>query len=70
MYDVKSDKLDILGMKRDGFDNRTPARKELSVRSKKPKAGERVSKGDGSVVLVCSYWVSQDNASVMIPRTD
>jgi nuclear pore complex protein Nup133 len=52
-YEVKSDKLDMLPVKRDGLDNRTPARKELSVRSKKPKAGERVSKGDGSVVLVC-----------------
>lgn len=53
MYEVKSDKIDVLGMKRDGFDNYTPPpRKELSVRSKKPKAGERVSKGDGSVVLV------------------
>jgi nuclear pore complex protein Nup133 len=53
MYEVKSDKLDVLGMKRDGFNNYNTARKELSVRSKKPKAGERVSKGDGSVILVC-----------------
>lgn len=61
MYEVKSDKLDILGMKRDGVDNRPPARKELSVRSKKPKAGERVSKGDGSVVLTTNtaYTVSK-----------
>lgn len=51
MYEVKSDKIAVLGMKRDGFDSYP--RKELSVRSKKPKAGERVNKGDGSVVLVC-----------------
>lgn len=30
-------------------------KKELSVRSKKTKAGERISKGDGSVVLVCFF---------------
>jgi len=52
MYEVKSDKLDIMPIKRDGLDNRPAPRKELSVRSKKPKAGDRVSKGDGSVVLV------------------
>jgi len=54
MYEVKSDKLDVVGVKRNGFDSFTPQRKELSVRAKKPKAGERVSKGDGSVVLVCT----------------
>ncbi|KAB5577589.1 Non-repetitive/WGA-negative nucleoporin C-terminal-domain-containing protein [Coniochaeta sp. 2T2.1] len=60
-FDVKSDKLEVLGLKRDGFDNHTPARKELSVRSKKPKAGERVSKGDGSVILTTNtaYTVSK-----------
>lgn len=58
MYEVKSDKLDKLPTKFDGFDNRTPARRELSVRSKKPKTGERVSKGDGSVVLVRCDWQS------------
>lgn len=53
MYEVKSDKVNRSGMKRDGIENFTAApRKELSVRSKKPKAGERVSKGDGSTVLV------------------
>jgi nuclear pore complex protein Nup133 len=51
-YEVKPDKLDMLPLKRDGPDRSIAARKELSVRSKKPKAGERVSKGDGSVVLV------------------
>jgi nuclear pore complex protein Nup133 len=54
MYEVKSDKINY-GSKRDGFEpsaNHAPPRKELTVRSKKPKAGERASKGDGSVVLV------------------
>lgn len=54
MYEVKSDNIDMLGKKRDGLDSYSRARKELSVRSKKPKAGERVSKGDGSIVLVCA----------------
>ncbi|KAJ9142229.1 hypothetical protein NKR19_g7308 [Coniochaeta hoffmannii] len=61
MYEVKSDKLDIMPIKRDGLDNRPAPRKELSVRSKKPKAGDRVSKGDGSVVLTtnAAYTVSK-----------
>ncbi len=53
MFDVKSDKIDLLGIKRDGVETISAPRKELSVRSKKPKPGERTSKGDGSVVLVC-----------------
>ena len=52
MYEVKSDKIDLLGVRRDGIKNFGAPRKELSVRSKKPKAGERPGKGDGSVVLV------------------
>lgn len=52
MYEVKSDKVTRSGTKRDGVENFPAPRKELSVRSKKPKAGERISKGDGSVVLV------------------
>jgi nuclear pore complex protein Nup133 len=44
------------GQEVDGVENfgATPAqpRRELSLRSKKAKAGERVNKGDGSIVLV------------------
>jgi len=66
MYEVKADKMAMLAVKRDGIENATgpTPRKELSVRSKKPKAGERISKGDGSVVLVrglrpiCCYFSS------------
>ncbi len=54
MFEVKSDKVAMLGVKRDGIETVSvpPPRQELSVRSKKAKAGERASKGDGSVVLV------------------
>lgn len=52
MYEAKPDKIDLQTAKRDGMENTTTARKELSVRSKKPKPGERLAKGDGSVVLV------------------
>lgn len=55
MYEVKPDKIDIHATKRDGVETVAPlARKELSVRSKKPKPGERSAKGDGSIVLVRS----------------
>ena len=53
MYEVKSDKLALLDIKREGIENLGGPRKELSVRSKKQKAGERTAKGDGSIVLVC-----------------
>lgn len=52
MYEVKPDKIDLHSTKRDGIENAGAPRKELSVRSKKPKPGERTSKGDGSIVLV------------------
>ena len=52
MYEVKPDKIDLAGARRDGIENFGAPRRELSVRSKKPKAGERLGKGDGSVVLV------------------
>lgn len=58
MFQVKADKAAMLSVKRDGIENTQPPavvatpKKELSVRSKKSKAGERISKGDGSVVLV------------------
>ncbi|KAK0644488.1 Non-repetitive/WGA-negative nucleoporin C-terminal-domain-containing protein [Cercophora newfieldiana] len=61
MYEVKPDKLDLHNIKRDGIEAISAPRKELSVRSKKPKPGERASKGDGSVVLTQNnaYTVSK-----------
>ncbi|KAK3331922.1 Non-repetitive/WGA-negative nucleoporin C-terminal-domain-containing protein [Cercophora scortea] len=61
MFEVKSDKVDLLGIKRDGIENAGVPRRELSVRAKKPKAGERASKGDGSIVLTSNnaYTVSK-----------
>lgn len=66
MYEVKATKVAKLSTKPDGIENipattttTTTAKRELSVRSKKPKAGERISKGDGSVVLVCSDQLCQ-----------
>ncbi|KAH8887759.1 hypothetical protein GQ53DRAFT_768085 [Thozetella sp. PMI_491] len=60
-FEVKPDKVDFLGIKRDGVENFGAPRKELSVRSKKPKPGERLGKGDGSVVLTtnAAYTVSK-----------
>ncbi|EFW99179.1 nuclear pore complex subunit [Grosmannia clavigera kw1407] len=56
MFQVKADKAAMMTVKRDGIENALPPvqaapKKELSVRSKKSKAGERISKGDGSIVL-------------------
>ncbi|KAK3492472.1 Non-repetitive/WGA-negative nucleoporin C-terminal-domain-containing protein [Neurospora hispaniola] len=61
MYEAKSDKLALLDIKRDGIENLGGPRKELSVRSKKQKAGERTAKGDGSIVLTTNnaYTVSK-----------
>ncbi|KAK3381272.1 Non-repetitive/WGA-negative nucleoporin C-terminal-domain-containing protein [Podospora didyma] len=60
-YDVKSDQIDLLGIKRDGIENVGVPRKELSVRSKKPKPNDRAGKGDGSIVLTSNnaYTVSK-----------
>lgn len=56
-YEVKAAKHSTIGLKQDGIDdaeNTSPqTKKELSFRSKKAKTGERLNKGDGSVVLVC-----------------
>ena len=53
MYEVKSNRIPMLEvMRQDGIEVAPAPKKELSVRSKKPKPGERVSKGDGSVLLV------------------
>lgn len=61
MSDVKSDKVVVRDITRDGIENLGGPRKELSVRSKKPRAGERTAKGDGSIVLTTNnaYTVSK-----------
>lgn len=57
MLEVKHDKVARLPSKPDGVEHATPAatrslRREVAVRSKKPKQGERTTKSDGSVELV------------------
>lgn len=57
MHEVKHDKVARLPSKPDGLENAPPAatrslRREVAVRSKKPKQGERTTKSDGSVELV------------------
>ncbi|KAI0134458.1 Non-repetitive/WGA-negative nucleoporin C-terminal-domain-containing protein [Xylariales sp. AK1849] len=49
-YEVKSARPSI-DLKQDGVEASPSVRKDLSVRSKKAKTGDRTSKGDGSVVL-------------------
>lgn len=58
MLEVKHDKVAKLPSVPDGIENAhtpptRPLRKEVAVRSKKPKQGERTSKSDGSIELVC-----------------
>ena len=55
MFEVKPDKVVMLEVKQDGLENMPAPKKDLSVRAKKPKPSERVSKGDGSIVLVRPY---------------
>lgn len=53
-YEVKSAQTSMVELRQDGLE--TPPqdiKKDLSFRSKKSKTGERLNKGDGSVVLVC-----------------
>lgn len=56
MIEVKHDTVARLPSKPDGMDYSAPAsrtfRRDVPVRSKKPKQGERTSKSDGSVELV------------------
>ncbi|KAJ0301186.1 hypothetical protein COL516b_007960 [Colletotrichum fioriniae] len=65
MYEVKSDKVATLDKRQDGIENQNPItptpRKELSVRAKKPKGGDRPTKGDGSVVLTVSAQMLQSS---------
>lgn len=56
MDGVKPDQLALQDIKNE---NLLGARKELSVRQKKQKAGERTAKGDGSIVLVCRCMLSR-----------
>lgn len=52
-FEVKATRSQMKETKQDGIENAPPTiRKELSVRSKKAKGGDRVGKGDGSLVLV------------------
>lgn len=67
MYEVKSDSITKLPARHDGIENVPGPKKELSVRSKKPKAGERLSKGDGSVVLVRSPGLLSTSAITTPP---
>ncbi|KAK8879102.1 nuclear pore complex [Apiospora arundinis] len=51
-FEVKAARPQMKESKQDGIENTPPTiRKELSVRSKKAKGGDRVGKGDGSLVL-------------------
>ena len=57
MLEVKNDKVARLPSVPDGIENAQtpttrPLRREVTVRPKKPKQGERTSKSDGSIELV------------------
>lgn len=52
MVEVRSEKIAKLQPKHDRIISPPQPKQDLSVRSKKQKPGERISKGDGSVVLV------------------
>lgn len=68
MYEVKAtDSIAKLPPRHDGIENAPGPKKELSVRSKKPKAGERLAKGDGTVVLV-RVPSSGDNSGAALAR--
>lgn len=56
MIEVKTDKVATVQAKNDVVESYSPApRKELNVRAKKSKHGDRAAnKGDGSLVLVLS----------------
>lgn len=62
-YEVKAARPTTAGLKQDGIDgieNSSPqAKKELSFRSKKAKTGDRLNKGDGSVILVRQYTTTE-----------
>ena len=54
MFEVKANKVATLDVRQDGIENFSVApKKDLQVRAKKPKASDRLAKGDGSTLLVC-----------------
>ncbi|CAI4215088.1 unnamed protein product [Parascedosporium putredinis] len=61
MAEVKSDRISMMDVKPDGIENMALPKRDVGIRAKKPKASERVSKGDGSVVLSTNnaYTVSK-----------
>lgn len=68
MIEVKTDKVATVHVNNEAVENPPPTlRKELNVRAKKSKHGDRAAnKGDGSLVLV---W-SDTTALVLIPDAD
>ncbi|KAI1476764.1 Nup133 N terminal like-domain-containing protein [Daldinia eschscholtzii] len=50
-YEVKSAKPSMVDVKQDGIEESPTPKQELSLRSKKVRPGERLSKGDGSTLL-------------------
>jgi len=69
MFEVKPDPV-LAKRERDGIgieniENLGP-RRELSLRSKKPKSGERTSKGDGSIILVGILAEKTRNRTVLM----
>lgn len=70
MLEVKHDKIARLPSKPDGLENATTPttrslRREVTVRSKKPKQGERTSKSDGSVELVSRLELVMSSRTLM-----
>lgn len=58
-YEVKSARPPIIEQKQDGIEESALSKQELSLRSKKGRTGERVGKGDGSILLVsCILYLS------------
>ncbi|KAI1762599.1 Nup133 N terminal like-domain-containing protein [Hypoxylon sp. FL1150] len=50
-YEVKSARPSMVDLKQDGIEESPASKQELSFRSKKARPGERLSKGDGSILL-------------------
>ncbi|PKS07530.1 hypothetical protein jhhlp_006134 [Lomentospora prolificans] len=59
--EVKPDRIPMMEIKADGIENMAVPKRDVGIRAKKPKASERVSKGDGSIVLSTNnaYTVSK-----------
>lgn len=45
----------MVELKQDGIEESPASKQELSFRSKKARTGERLSKGDGSILLVSGH---------------